>query len=56
MLFMGNSRDDYIRTTRKLLEWSAMVGIEVDQQKPEYMYISQTNADESDLRVGNLIF
>jgi len=54
IVIMGNSRDDVIHTTRKLLKTSKGIGLEVNQQKIKYMCMSRTDADNSDLEVDNL--
>lgn len=56
MVIMGNSRDDVIQTTRKLLKTSKRMGLEVNQLKTKYMCMSRTYADNSDLEVDNLTF
>jgi len=56
IVIMGNSRDDIIQTTRKLLKTSKRMGLEVNQQKTKYMCMTRTDTDNSDLEVDNLTF
>jgi len=56
IVIMGNSRDEVIQTTRKLLKTSKRMGLEVNQQKTKYNCMSRTDTDNSDLEVDNLIF
>jgi len=56
IVLIGNSIDDVIQTTRKLLNSSETMGLQVNKNKPKYMRISRTKAEYSYLKVDNLTF
>lgn len=56
VVILENSRNKVEQTTKKLLEASKVMGLEVNQGKTKYMCISRNNSNDLNLQVDSYVF